>query len=117
MLGTTTDKIHEPRCKVCVHPRRGEIEIALTRQRSYVRIGQSFDLPYRSLANHYRKHLNFEDPIIRSVLEAESAIASENREIGVQKAMARRFLLDLCIQMFLARLLSDDQGAGNLHTN
>lgn len=101
---TDRDQYFEPRCKVCKHPERQDIDIALARQSSYVRIGEDFDLPYRSVANHRRKHVNFEQPTIKLVVEEEEAIANEIREIGVELAIKQRVMLDTCIQVAVAAL-------------
>jgi hypothetical protein len=92
--------LFEPRCKACRHPERGKIDLALARQEPYTRIAASFDLPYRSLANHRWKHLNFEEPDIAKVLAKERAIAQRNRELGVEVAIERRILLDRCIKTY-----------------
>lgn len=114
MKNTDSDRWHQPRCKICVHPRRADIDIELARQRPYVQIGDEFGVPYRSLANHLRKHLDFDQPIIRRVVEEESATAYEIRELGVEVAIKRRVILDACIRAALCRLVATDYRAGNL---
>lgn len=84
------------------------------RQTSYTRLESQFRIPYRSLANHLRKHLDFEEPSIKRALEEEAAIAYENRELGVRLAIERRMMLDFCIQMYFALLVSGESRAGNL---
>ena len=60
--------------------------------------------------NHHRRHVNYSNTAIKAALERESSKAMEIREIGVQAEIARRVLLDTCIQMCLDRLVA---GAGS----
>jgi hypothetical protein len=101
--------IHEPRCKACRHASRGEIDLSLAEEVPYTRIEARFGVPYRSLANHHRKHLDYDDPAIDALLARNSAIAHQNREIGVQVAITRRLVLDACIQRFLESLSASAQ--------
>jgi hypothetical protein len=94
----------EPRCKACQHPNRAEIDISLAEKVPYTRIESQFGVPYRSLANHHRKHLDYDEPGINALLARNLATALQNREIGVQVAITRRLVLDACIQGFLESL-------------
>jgi hypothetical protein len=110
MISKTTTNSHkqyfQPRCKVCKHSDRAEIDLVLATRHTYVRIGTEFDLPYRSLANHYRKHLDFEDPTIKKVIEKELAVANKTHELGVEVAIERRLMLDRLIQFYYECLIS-----------
>jgi hypothetical protein len=61
-------------------------------------VEDQFGVPYRSLANHLRKHLDVDHPTVRGAIEAERFIAWRNRELGVEVAIAHRELLDRCIE-------------------
>jgi hypothetical protein len=104
----------EPRCKVCTHRDRSEIDLVLARQKPYVRIGETFDLPYRSLANHARKHLNRDEPAIRAAMEEELAVAARIHQLGVRYEIERRLLLDLAIKTYLDLLSSEKVGLGKM---
>jgi hypothetical protein len=91
---------YQPRCKVCRHPERTQIDLVLATRHPYVRIEREFDLPYRSLSNHHRKHLDFEDPAIKKVVEEVLASHTRVHELGVEVAIERRLLMDLIIQTY-----------------
>lgn len=92
------DHSYEPRCKVCRHPQRAEIDLLLATQRPYVRIEEKFGVPYRSLANHRHKHLDFEEPAIKKAVEDELGAFSRVYELGVEAAIERRLMLDSFIE-------------------
>jgi hypothetical protein len=96
---------YQPRCKVCRHSERTEIDVALATHRPYVRIGERFGVPYRSLANHLQRHLDFDDPIVSRAVEDQLAVARRNHEIGVEAAIERRLMLDFCIRVYYERLV------------
>lgn len=103
---------YQPRCKVCRHTGREEIDLLLATNHSFVGIEERFGLPYRSLANHRRKHLDFDDPAITAAVEAEHFIAEQSLEFGVERAVERRVMLDVCIE--LAAAIVADSGPPNL---
>ena len=99
---------YQPRCKVCRHPERGEIDLLLATQHPYVRIEEKFGVPYRSLANHLRKHLDFEDPAVKNAVEEELAAFSRVYELGVEVAIERRLMLDSFIEGYYGWLVRAD---------
>jgi hypothetical protein len=72
--------------------------LLLATHHPFVRIEERFEVPYRSLANHLHKHLDFEDPAIKMVVEADLAVFSRIHELGVEVAIERRLILDSFIQ-------------------
>lgn len=110
-----SDGHYEVRCKVCRHHNRVEIDLLLARGWSYKRIGEEFGVPYRSLSNHERKHLNFADPTIREVIEREAEISRKTRELGVQMALEHRARseLDLLMSLYGSKI-RDSGGLWNL---
>jgi hypothetical protein len=96
-----TTKFHfEPRCKVCRSEDRAKIDLLIAQQRTFVSIERDFGIPYRSLANHKRRHLDYHDPDIRRVIDEELAAYDRIRELGVEVAMERRLMLDRLIQFY-----------------
>lgn len=91
---------HQPRCKVCKHPDRAQIDRLLATWHPYVRIEERFGVPYRSLANHRHRHLDFEDPAIAKAVEDEIVAFGHVHELGVEVAVERRLILDLFIQRY-----------------
>jgi hypothetical protein len=77
-----------------------EIDLLLATQHPYVRIEEKFRVPYRSLANHLHKHLDFEESTIKKAVEGERAAFSRVFELGVEVAIDRRLTLDLLIQRY-----------------
>lgn len=111
---TDVSSTFQPRCKVCQHDSRDEIDLALARRQPYRRLQREFDLPYRSLANHARRHLDRDAPAIRAVIDAELAVADRNREIGVRVGVERRMMLDLAIKTYFDLLVAGRTGAGKV---
>ena len=99
------DHSYEPRCKVCRHPQRAEIDLLLDTHHPYVRIEELYGVPYRSLANHLHKHLDFEDPNIKRAVKSELAAFSRVYELGVEVAIERRLVMDSFIQGYYEWLL------------
>jgi hypothetical protein len=95
----------QPRCKACKHPDRAEIDLLLATHHSFVSIERGFGLPYRTLANHLRRHLDLDDPTIRGAVQKELAIVRRNHEIGVEAAIERRLMLDFCIRVYYECLM------------
>lgn len=104
-----TDGFFDPRCKVCNHPQRREIDIALEAQVPYVHLESQYALPYRSLSNHLRKHVNHEDAELRRIIEERSVQDRENREIGIEMEVRRRLVLDLCLKIGIELLVGGNR--------
>ena len=93
-----SQRSYQPRCKVCRHPRRTEIDLLLATHHPYVRIEELYGVPYRSLANHLHKHLDTSDPTIKRAVEAELAAYGRVHQLGVELAIERRLILDTFIR-------------------
>jgi hypothetical protein len=104
----------EPRCKVCRSEYRSEVDLLIAQQRTFTSIERDFGIPYRSLANHRRRHLDYHDPDIRRVIDEELAAYDRIRELGVEVAIERRLMLDRLIQFYYECLISDKVRVRNL---
>lgn len=69
--------------------------------------GRPSGLAYRSLANHGRKHLDRDDPVIRAAMEEELAQAARIHQLGVRYEIERRLMLDLAIKTYFDLLSCD----------
>lgn len=98
----------EPRCAVCQHERRAAIDKVLALGTSFSEIQRIFDVDRRSVSNHAKKHLNYEEGAIRLIIERESEKLSENVENGVQGALARRVFLETALQKAMMDLVNGD---------
>lgn len=96
-------KIVEPRCHVCQHPQRDQIDRLLAMKTSYAEISRLFSteekkLDERSVSKHEKKHLKYEDEAVRQIIEYEAGLAQENLEEGVKGAFMRRTILDVALR-------------------
>jgi hypothetical protein len=97
-------QIFEPRCNCCTSPHRQFIEGLLVKGANYVWIsdnvpGQDGDkIDRRSVSNHAKKHMAYQDAAIRAVLEEEANVASQNYEEGVRGAVTHRGVLEVALR-------------------
>ncbi len=108
-----TQKIVEPRCHVCQHKNRDQIDRLLAMKTPYAEIARLFSseerkLDDRSVSNHEKKHLQYENEAIRQIIEHEAGIAQENLETGVKGAFLRRVALDVSIKKVFDGILSGE---------
>jgi len=102
---------HEPRCSVCNSQFRKPIDrmIALGTNYSEIsRIYEEANIDRRSISNHAKKHLNYEEAAIRQIIAKETEEAQSNIEEGVSGAIARRVYIDVAIQKGFEALLNND---------
>lgn len=108
-----TQKIIEPRCFVCQHKNRDQIDRLLAMKTPYAEIARLFStddkpLDQRSVSNHEKKHLQYENEAIRQIIEYEAGVAQENLEVGVKGAFLRRVALDVSIKKVFDGILSGE---------
>ncbi len=88
--------IHEPRCHVCTSPHRHFIEGLLIKGANYLWISENVPgqegsvIDRRSVSNHAKKHMSYQDSAIRAILEEEANTAAQNYEEGVKGAIIHR---------------------------
>jgi DNA-binding transcriptional ArsR family regulator len=107
-IGAEESLVIEPRCAVCQHERRSAIDKVLALGTSFSEIQRIFDVDRRSVSNHAKKHLKYEEGAIRRIIERESEKLSENVENGVQGALARRVFLETALQKAMMDLVNGD---------
>lgn len=93
-------RIFEPKCKTCQHPYRDFIETMLVRGMTYKGIADRVTPPVdrRSIANHYKLHMDLEDAALRHILESEAKMAGENIEEGIRDAITKRGVLEVALR-------------------
>lgn len=99
----------DPRCKVCQQqPQRRRIieRLAIMPNVSFVEIEQTFGIPRRSISNHAKEHLNYEEAAIRRLIEHEASALKEDAEEGVKGALQRRVFMSAYVQRSLEALLN-----------
>lgn len=99
----------EPRCKVCMSPHRNAIDALLAGGYSYSEIARHFDgIERRSISNHYKEHLDYENAAIRTIIEREAAAAQKNHEEGVDRLITKQTYLEVALQKAYDQVLSGD---------
>ncbi len=95
----------EPRCEVCTSPYRHFIDSMLVKGGySYVYIANTVPgkgdkkIDRRSVANHAKKHLGFQEQALRALLEEEADMAEQNYEEGVRGAITHRGVLEIAVR-------------------
>jgi hypothetical protein len=93
-------EINEPRCHVCQSKYRHAIERMIALGTNYSSISKQFggDVDRRSIANHAKEHLNYEQAAIREIIEHESAEIQQNYEEGVKGALMYRSYLSAALK-------------------
>ena len=103
----------EPRCSVCTHKQRDQIDRLLAMRTPYSDIERAFSteekkLDRRSVSNHNKKHVRYEDEAVRRIIEYEAGLAQEDLEMGVQGAFLRRTTLDVAIKKVFDGIISGE---------
>lgn len=95
----------ESRCAVCTSPYRHFIDSMLVKGGySYVYIANTVPgkgdvkLDRRSISNHAKKHLGFQEQALRALLEEEADLAEQNYEEGVRGAITHRGVLEVAVR-------------------
>lgn len=103
-------EIIEPRCHVCQSKYRTAIDRLLAFGTSYSEISRQFggEIDRRSIANHAKEHLNYEQEAIRTIMEQRARAAQENLEEGVTVRTLRRAVLDTAILRAHESLVAGD---------
>lgn len=102
-------EIVEQRCHVCTSDYRRAIDKLLVLPNvSFSEIAATFGIDRRSISNHAKKHLNYEEAAIRRIIEQEAQKADENVEDGVRGALTRRIFLQAYLQKSMESLLAGD---------
>lgn len=90
-------QIVEKRCKVCMHAYRNVIDRMLVLGVSYAQIQIEFaqddpaaSVNRKSLSNHHKKHMTYEDRAIREILEEEAKRVIENVDEAKQTLVTTR---------------------------
>jgi hypothetical protein len=97
---TLPPRISQPRCHVCQSEWRDFIEKAITEGHSYVSIERQIPpnedgskVDRRSIANHYKEHMDLERQSIRAQLEEEARILQQSVDEGPMGARTDRGML------------------------
>jgi hypothetical protein len=100
----------EPKCHVCQSSYRRAIDRMVALGTSYSEISRIFggEIDRRSISNHAKEHLNYEEAAIRRILEREAEAAQENLEDGIRGQLSRRAYLEIALQKALEGLLNGD---------
>lgn len=97
-------RVEVPQCHVCMSPYRDFIEEALVRAHSYERIAKKLPpdkdghkIDRRSIAHHFKEHMDLQRTAIREDLEEEARAASQNVETGALGAKTDRGILKVLV--------------------
>jgi hypothetical protein len=93
-------RVAESRCHVCQHPFRDWIEMLLIKGMAYKTIGDRVSPPVdrRSIANHYKVHMDLQDAAIRAILEHEADLQNQDYEEGLHGAITKRGVLEVALR-------------------
>ncbi len=97
-------QIFEPRCHVCTSPHRNFIEGLLIKGANYVWVEDNVPgtdgakIDRRSVSNHAKKHMSYQNAAIRAILEEEANLASQNYDDGVRGAITHRGVLEVALR-------------------
>lgn len=95
-------------CHACQSPMRNTIDKMLALNQSYSEIERISGVDRRSISNHDKKHLDFEEAAIRRIIEAEATMQGSNVEEGIRGAMSRRVYAESALHKAMEQLLSGD---------
>ncbi len=97
---TGLPEYNEPRCHVCQSKYRHAIERMIALGTSYSSISKQFgsDIDRRSISNHAKEHLSYEQAAIREIIEHESIEIQANYEEGVKGALMYRSYLSAALK-------------------
>lgn len=101
----------EPRCHVCMSKYRKTIDKLIALGTGYMEISRicGGEIDRRSISNHAKKHLGYEEAAVRQIIEREALEAEENAELGIQGALMRRVYLNTALQKAFENLVNDKQ--------
>jgi hypothetical protein len=93
-------EIHEPRCHVCTSKYRHAIERMIALGTNFTEISRTFndEIDRRSISHHAKEHLSYEQAAIRSIIEHEAKIISQDAEEGVKGALMYRTYLSTALK-------------------
>lgn len=103
------ERIQESRCKVCTHPNRDWIEYALSSGHSYTAIGDRVvpEVDRRSISNHYKKHMDLHDTVLRDILEREQERIGDLHEEGARNILTTRGVLEVLLRKGFEDAIND----------
>lgn len=92
----------EPRCHVCMSDNRKQIDRLIALGTNYTEIARFFELEEninrRSISNHAKRHLNYQEAAIQRIIEQEATAIDANFEEGVTGVMLRRTYLSTALR-------------------
>src|SRR4051812_9608222 len=94
-------RVTEPRCHVCTSPDRDKVERLIAHGTSASEIGRLFTIDRRSVSNHTKEHLDWENAAIRKIIEDEAHAAEIDLEEGVKGVLSRRVYLQVALKKAL----------------
>lgn len=102
-------QIIEPRCNVCTHEYRRVIDRLIAQgTTSHSELGRMFHVDRRSISNHAKEHLSYEESAIRQIVADEAAKAEADIEEGIKGVVTRRVYLQAALHKALEALLNGD---------
>lgn len=106
---TSINKIVEGKCHTCRHKERDRIDYMLAMKTPYVEIHRLYpELSAKSIGNHAKEHLSFEDEGVKRIIEHEAGIAQENLDAGLHGVFMRRTVLDMAIKKAVDAIASGE---------
>lgn len=98
----------EPRCHVCTSQYRKAIDRMIAMGTAHAEIARIFGgiIDRRSIANHAKKHLAYEEAAMRQIIEQEAKAAEEDAELGINGILKRRVYLETMLHKGLEDLVS-----------
>jgi hypothetical protein len=97
--------ITEPRCHVCISDFRAAIDKLLAQGVTpYAELERMFQIDRRSISNHAKNHLGWEEAAIRRIVEQEAEKAHQNAEEGISGIARRRTFLEAYLEKALVAL-------------
>lgn len=99
----------EPRCHVCMSKYRKAIERMIALGTKHQEISRIFggEIDRRSISNHARKHLAYEEAAIRQIIEAETKAADQEADEGISGITKRKIYLETVLHKALQQVQGD----------
>lgn len=99
----------ETRCHVCMSQYRKAIDRMIALGEGYSEISRIFggEIDRRSISNHAKKHLKYEEAAIRRIIDDAALKADENAELGISGFTKRRVYLETALHKALQQLVGD----------
>lgn len=109
-LTTIPEAWTEPRCHVCNSKYRRAIDRMLALGTGFTEISRVFggEVDRRSIANHARKHLAYEEAAIRAIIDHESRVAEVDAEAGISGMVKRKVYLETALHKAMQQVQSDN---------